>query len=218
MSRKKHFLLYEVCFLSLMATLVFVMKTFLRTPMKLPGHNAILWVIPFIVAIALTKKFGSGTYVGVLAGLMIGTMGTANTGILKVFEYIAMGFTMDVLALVFKGHLGNVFVGILLGAFGSFAKALVNLTVSSAVGANANILLIGIGATGALHLIFGGAGGVIAAIIVNRVQVLHLPNGQQKPQKTRQDKKQLNLFCSNLHVGLAAENANSDPPPIDFSN
>jgi hypothetical protein len=185
MSRKKYFLLYEICFLSLMAALVYVLKTFLKTPMRLPGHNAILWVIPFIIAIGLTKKFGAGTYVGVLSGLLIGSVGMADTGILKVFEYIAMGATMDLLGLVFKGHLSNVFVGILLGAFGSFDKMLVNYTISSALSMNSNILLAGIGVAGASHLIFGGAGGIIAGIILNRVQVLHFPRQHPKPMETK---------------------------------
>jgi hypothetical protein len=180
MTRKRYFLLYEVCFLSLMAALVYVLKTFFKTPMSLPGHNAILWVIPFIVGIGLTKKFGAGTYIGVLSGLLIGSIGMADTGMLKVFEYIAMGATMDVLGLVFKGHLGNVFVGVLLGAFGSFDKLLVNWSITSALSMNANVLLAGIGVAGASHLIFGGAGGLISAIIVNRVQVLHFPNQQPK--------------------------------------
>ena len=175
MRKNRYFLLYEVCFLSLMAALVYVFKTFFRTPIQLPGHTAIFWVIPFIIGIGLTKKFGAGTYVGVLSGLLIGFVGMADTGPFKVFEYIAMGFTMDVLALAFKDHLGNVLVGVILGSFGSFDKLLVNYSITSALSMNANVLLAGIGIAGASHLIFGGAGGAISAIIVNRVQVLHFP-------------------------------------------
>lgn len=109
-----------------MAALVYVFKIFLRTPIKLPGHTAIFWVIPFIIGIGLTRKFGSGTYIGVLSGLLIGFVGMADTGPFKVFEYTAMGLTMDILALAFKGHLTNPLVGFILGAFGSFDKMLVN--------------------------------------------------------------------------------------------
>ncbi|MCW4017957.1 MAG: cobalt ABC transporter permease [Candidatus Bathyarchaeota archaeon] len=180
MRDRKYFLLYEVCFLSLMAALVFVLKTFFKTPMRLPGHNAILWVIPFIVGIGLVRKFGSGTYIGVLSGLLIGTIGMGSTGILKVFEYTAMGVTMDLFGIFFKEHLGNVFVAVLLGAFGSFAKMAVNYSITSALSLNANILLAGIGIAGASHLIFGAAGGIIAGIILNRVRVLYFPNKSSK--------------------------------------
>ena len=109
----------------------------------------------------------------------------ADNGVLKVFEYTAMGFTMDVLAVVFRGHLRNLFVGIVLGAFGSFDKGLVNWTITSIVGGNANILLAGIGVMATSHIVFGGAGGLIAAGIVNRVQVLRFPNRQSKLQEAK---------------------------------
>jgi hypothetical protein len=189
MKRKKYFVVYEVCFLSLMAALVYVLKAFFKTPMKLPGHTAIFWVIPFIIGIGLTRKFGSGTYIGVLSGLLLGIIGGADKGFLEVFEYIAMGFTMDILAVVFKGHLGNVLVGVILGAFGSFDKMLVNYYITSAIGQNANILLAGIGVAGASHLIFGGAGGVISSVVLNRVQHLHFPN--QVPQTPKMPNENL---------------------------
>jgi hypothetical protein len=168
-------LAYEVSLLSLMAALVYVLKTFFKTPIQLPGHTAIFWVIPFIIGIGLTKKFGAGTYIGVLSGLLIGFVGGADTGPFKVFEYTAMGFTMDVLAIQFKGHLFNPLVGLLLGAFGSFDKMLVNYTITSALSVNANILLAGIGVAGASHLVFGGAGGFISALVLGRVQHVQFP-------------------------------------------
>jgi hypothetical protein len=176
MSRKKYFVVYEVCFLSLMSALVYVFKTYFRTPIQLPGHTAIFWVIPFIIGIAVIRKPGAGTYIGILSGLLIGMIGMADTGLLKVFEYIAMGATMDCLALVFKGHLSNFLVGFILGAFGSFAKLLVNYSITGALSMNANVLLAGIGIAGAVHLIFGGAGGIISSIIVGRIHHLRLPN------------------------------------------
>jgi hypothetical protein len=186
-NQKKYFLVYEVSFLSLMAALVYVFKTYLRTPIHLPGHTAIFWVIPFIIGIGLTRKFGAGTYVGLLSGLLIGFVGGADTGPFKVFEYLAMGFTMDLLALAFKGHLTNPLVGLILGAFGSFDKMLVNYSITSALSVNANILLVGIGVAGASHLIFGGAGGVISGIILNRIKHVQFPHHRdvekKKPEK-----------------------------------
>jgi hypothetical protein len=171
-----------------MAALVYVLKTFFRTPMQLPGHTAIFWVIPFIIGIGTTRKIGSGTYIGVLSGLLIGTIGMADTSIFKVFEYTAMGATMDFIALAFKDHIGNPLVGVILGAFGSFSKMAVNYSITSALSLNANILLAGIGIAGTVHLVFGGAGGAISSIIVNRIQTLHFhgharkKNGEISPQ------------------------------------
>ncbi len=181
---KKYFLVYEISFLSLMAALVYVFKTYFRTPIQLPGHTAIFWVIPFIIAIGVTRRFGAGTYVGVLAGLMIGFLGMADTGPLKVFEYVAMGATMDILAVVFRGHLSNILVGMFLGAFGSFVKLLVNYSITGAIVTNANVILVGIGVAGASHLIFGGAGGVISSIVLSRIQHIKLPNSLSSKKNT----------------------------------
>lgn len=183
LKKKKYFLVYEVSFLSLMAALVYVFKTYFRTPIQLPGHTAIFWVIPFIIGICLTKKFGAGTYIGVLSGLLIGFVGMADTGPFKVFEYTAMGLTMDILALAFRGHLTNFLVGFILGAFGSFDKMIVNYSITSALSMNANILLVGIGIAGASHLIFGGAGGVISTIILNRIKHIQFPRRQTEIKK-----------------------------------
>ena len=176
LKQKKYFLVYEVAFLSLMSAFVYVFKTFFKTPLQLPGHTAIFWVIPFIIGIGLTRKFGAGTYIGVLSGLLIGFIGGSDTGPFKVFEYTAMGLTMDVLALAFKDHLANPLVGLILGAFGSFAKLVVNYSITSQIVQNANVLLLGVGFAGAIHLIFGGAGGVISAIVLNRIRHVHFPN------------------------------------------
>ena len=188
MQRPKYFLVYEVSFLSLMAALVYVLKTFFRSPMQLPGHTAIVWVIPFIIGIGLTKKFGSGVFIGVLSGLLIGAIGMADKGPLEVFEYMAMGLTMDILALVFKGHLGNVLVGFILGALGSFDKTMVNFYITSVLGQNSHILIAGIGIAGTVSLIFGGAGGILSAAIVNRVQYLHFPSQLSKKKRSLKHK------------------------------
>ena len=182
--RKKYFLVYEVSFLSLMAALVYVFKTYFRTPIQLPGHTAIFWVIPFIIGIGLTCKFGAGTYIGVLSGLLIGFVGMADTGPLKVFEYTAMGLTMDILALAFKGHLTNILVGVILGAFGSFVKLTVNYSITGVLAANANVILVGIGVAGAVHLIFGGAGGAISAIVLNRIRAVQFPQRKEVNRKS----------------------------------
>jgi hypothetical protein len=108
--------------------------------------------------------------------LLIGFVGMADTGPLKVFEYMAMGFTMDVLSLVFRGHLSNVAVGFILGSLGSFVKLLMNYSITGAIISNANVILVGIGLAGAIHLVFGGAGGVISSVVLGRIQHIKLPN------------------------------------------
>ena len=183
--KQGYFYIYEISFLSLMAALVYVLKIYFKTPMHLPGHTAIVWVIPFIIGIGLTKKFGAGAYIGLISGLLIGTIGAADKGILEVFEWSAMGITMDFLALAFRGHLTNPLVGVILGGFGSFDKTLVNWYISSMIFQNTNLLIAGIGVAGTVSLVMGGAGGAIAAIIVNRVQHIHFPDHNNRTMQPK---------------------------------
>lgn len=158
-----------------MASLVYIFKTYFRSPIGLAGHNGLLWVIPFIIGVGITKKFGSSSYVGVLSGLLIGVIGMNDEGIFKFFEWAVMGFAIDVLAFVFKGHLGNVLAGFVIGAFGNLSKLAVNFSVATLLNINANVILLGLGLASVSHLVFGGLGGVISAIILNRIQHLRFP-------------------------------------------
>jgi len=181
--KKRYFVLYELCFLSLMASLVYVFKTYFKTPIGLSGHNGLFWVIPFIIGVGITRKFGSSSYVGLLSGLLIGSIGMNDEGILKVFEWVAMGFTIDILAFFFKGHLDNIAVGFVIGAFGNLAKGIVNFSLGIWLTPNANIIILGFGPAMISHLVFGGLGGIIAAIILNRVRHLRFPRRSTDKQK-----------------------------------
>ena len=91
-----------------------------------------------------------------------------------------MGFTMDVIGLFFKGHLDNVVVCVVLGAFGSFAKFVLNYGLAILLSQAANVLLAGVAWPATIHLIFGGAGGIIAFIVLNRVKHVRFPHQQIK--------------------------------------
>ncbi|HSQ49614.1 MAG TPA: hypothetical protein VLL96_08030, partial [Candidatus Deferrimicrobiaceae bacterium] len=80
----------------------------------------------------------------------------------------------------FKGHVGNVIVCVLLGAFGSFAKFVVNYALAILLSEAANVLLAGVAWPAIVHLAFGGAGGIIAFIVLNRVKHVSFPHQQAK--------------------------------------
>jgi hypothetical protein len=179
--RQKYFVLYEVCFLSLMSALVYVFKAYFKTPIGLSGHNGLFWVIPFIIGVGVVKKFGASSYIGVLSGLLIGTVGMSDEGIFKFFEWAALGLTIDVMSFLFKNHLDNIAVGILIGAFGNLAKGLVNFSLGIYLTPNANILVLGFAPAMVSHIVFGAAGGIIAAIILNRIK--HVSFQRRAPAK-----------------------------------
>jgi len=180
--------LYEICFLSFMSALVYVFKTYFKTPIGLSGHNGLVWVIPFIIGVGVIRKFGCASYIGLLSGLLIGTIGMSDEGIFKLFEWVALGFTIDVAASLFKGHMGNPAIGFAVGAFGNLAKGFVNFSLGIYLTPAAHILVLGLAPALASHLVFGGAGGIISAIILNRIQHIKFPNQQQTNKNRKADK------------------------------
>jgi hypothetical protein len=167
-----------------MSALVYVFKTYFKTPIGLSGHNGLFWVIPFIIGVGVVRKFGCASYIGLLSGLLIGTIGMSDEGIFKLFEWVALGVSIDVAAFLFKGHMGNLAVGFVVGALGNLAKGFVNFSLGIYLTPAAHILVLGLAPALTSHLIFGGIGGIISAIILNRIQHIKFPNQQQVDQKT----------------------------------
>jgi hypothetical protein len=60
----------------------------------------------------------------------------------------------------------------------------VNYSITGALITNANVILVGIGIAGSVHLIFGGAGGALSSVVLNRIRYLQLPNYKLKREKT----------------------------------
>lgn len=183
--KKTHFSVSELTFLTVMAALVYVVSAFFRTPIHLPGHKGILWVIPIIIGAGLTKKFGSATYIGLISGLLLSFLGM-DADIFQVFQYLIMGFTIDVLALLFRGHLGNPIAGLIIGSFGNVSKMFVNYYISTLINMNANIIFAGIAVGSISSIVFGGLGGVISAVVLNRIEPyihIHFPKLSKQKQK-----------------------------------
>ncbi|MCD1293451.1 cobalt ABC transporter permease [Methanocella sp. CWC-04] len=167
--RKTYFSLYELTILSLLGALVFILRVYLRVPMHIPGKSGLFWVIPIILGVAIVSRPGSGTYIGFISGVLAAFLGMGDSGIFDFFKYLTMGITIDVLGQVFKGHLTNPIVGIMLGAAGNLSKMVVNYYVDVMLGVPASFILMGIGLASVSHFIFGGLGGLIASILLNRL-------------------------------------------------
>jgi hypothetical protein len=166
---KKYFSLYEISLLSLCGALIFVLKMIFKIPVQIPGHTAILWVIPMMLGIGIVRKFGAGTYIGLISGILVSFFGMDAFRLFDIFEYLAMGITMDILAVVFAYHFENPAVGFIVGAGGSLVKMMVNYSVQLFLGIPGAFILLGIGIASVSHIIFGGLGGIIAALVIARL-------------------------------------------------
>jgi hypothetical protein len=168
-NRLPYFSLYEIALLSLFGALVFVVRTAVEVPLRIPGNSGVLWVIPVIVGTALVRKPGAGAYIGIISGTLASFFGLEALHAFDIFKYAALGITVDIVAIGFGYRLEHPAVGFIAGAAGNLAKMVVNYAVHLLFGVQGIFILIGIGMSSITHLIFGGLGGVLAALIIARL-------------------------------------------------
>jgi ABC-type thiamin/hydroxymethylpyrimidine transport system permease subunit len=169
LSAEKYFTLNEIALMSLMGGLVFVMKTALRMPLGIPGHTGIFLVIPVIIGAAIIRKPGSGTYIGLVSGVLLSFFGISGMHVFDVFQYTALGASIDAVGYVFRYRMESVPVGILAGIAGNLAKMVVNFAVDLALGVPFVVVAVGAGISSISHVLFGALGGLVSAYLVARL-------------------------------------------------
>jgi len=167
--KQPYFSLYEITLLSLCAALIVVLNTMLSVPLKVPGHTGIYWVVPVIIGVGIVKKPGAGTFIGFISGILASLFGMNTLHILNLFIYLALGVTIDLTGLLLFYRLDNLAAGFIAGAAGNLAKMVVNYSLQTFLGIPAVFIMIGIGLASVSHFIFGGIGGIIAALVLNRL-------------------------------------------------
>ncbi len=168
-SARSYFTLNEIALMSLMGGLVFVMKTALRMPLGIPGHTGIFLVIPVIIGVAIIRKPGSGTYIGLVSGVLLSFFGISGMHVFDVFLYTALGASIDAAGYVFRYRMESVPFGVLAGIAGNLAKMVVNFAVNLAIGVPFVVVAVGAGISSISHVLFGALGGLISAYLVARL-------------------------------------------------
>lgn len=167
--KKPYFSLHEVALLSLCAALIVVLNTVFTIPLSIPGHTGIFWVVPVIIGVGIVKKPGAGTYIGLISGILATLFGMNTLHIFNLFIYLALGGVIDLLGLLFFYRLDHPAAGFIAGAAGNLAKMAVNFSLQSFFGIPAAFIVLGIGTASITHFIFGGIGGIAAALVLARL-------------------------------------------------
>ncbi len=165
-AEKTYFTLHEIALLSLCGALVVVLNTMLSLPLKVPGHSGIYWVVPVILGVGIVKKPGAATYVGLISGVLATLFGLNTLHIFNLLIYVVMGVVIDLVGFFFLYRLDHPAAGFVAGAAGNLAKMVVNYALQTLLGIPAAFIVIGIGLSSVSHFIFGGLGGVIAALVL----------------------------------------------------
>jgi ABC-type thiamin/hydroxymethylpyrimidine transport system permease subunit len=166
---KPYFSLYEIALLSLCAALIAALNSTLTLPLNIPGHTGIYWVVPVIIGVGIVKKPGAGTYIGLISGIIATLFGLNTLHIFNILIYLALGGMIDLVGLVFFYRLDHPAAGFIAGAAGNLAKMGVNFLLQGFLGIPAAFIVIGIGTASITHFIFGGIGGIIAALVLARL-------------------------------------------------
>jgi ABC-type thiamin/hydroxymethylpyrimidine transport system permease subunit len=167
--KKPYFSLHEIALLSLCAALIVVLNTTLSIPFKIPGHTGIYWVVPVIIGVGIVKKPGAGTFIGIISGILATLFGLNTLHIFNLLIYIALGGVIDLLGFLFFYRLDHPLAGFIAGAAGNLAKMVVNYSIQTFLGIPAAFIIIGIGTASITHFIFGGVGGLVAALVLARL-------------------------------------------------
>jgi hypothetical protein len=167
--KKPYFSLQEIALLSLCAALIVVLNTTFTLPLKIPGHTGIYWVVPVIIGVGIVKKPGAGTFIGLISGILATLFGLNTLHIFNLFIYLALGGIIDILGFLFFYRLDHPAAGFIAGAAGNLAKMVVNFSLQTFLGIPAAFIVIGIGTASITHFIFGGVGGLVAALVLARL-------------------------------------------------
>jgi ABC-type thiamin/hydroxymethylpyrimidine transport system permease subunit len=167
--KKPYFSLHEIALLSLCAALIVVLNTTFVLPLKIPGHTGIYWVVPVIIGVGIVRKPGAGTFIGLISGILATLFGLNTLHIFNILIYVALGGVIDLLGFLFFYRLDHPAAGFIAGAAGNLAKMVVNYSLQTFLGIPAAFIVIGIGTASITHFIFGGLGGIIAALIISRL-------------------------------------------------
>ncbi|SPF45600.1 conserved membrane hypothetical protein [Candidatus Desulfosporosinus infrequens] len=162
--------LADVLRLSMFGTLISVSRFFLMLPMGIPGWTSVFWMGLLVLGKGLIPKFGSGTIMGIVSGLLAIVFGLGKEGPLLALKCIVPGMLLDVLAIFFLYKLGSLWVGAIIGALISFSKLLASMALGVMLNTPMVFLAMGFGYATLLHVIFGAIGGGIATVLIKRLK------------------------------------------------
>lgn len=162
--------LADILRLAMFGTLIAIVNDITRLPLHLPGHTSIVWMGILILGYGLIPKFGAGMIMGIVSGVLAVFLGLGKEGVFVFFKYFVPGLLLDFMAPLFKNKLESPVVAAICGIFTSLSKMTVNLLLGLLLKLPLVFLTLGMGFTSVTHVLFGAAGGVLAALLIKRLK------------------------------------------------
>ncbi len=175
--------LRELLVVGLCATAFVVLRTVLRLPIHLPGHNAAIFSVLLVVAAGTVGRAPAATAMAAVAGILslLAGIGTAD-GPAVVLRYLLPGLMLDALLVARLDVCGRSWAALLVGAAAGLLKLAVSLGWAAIVGQPGEWLLAKAAVAGPVHTISGGLGGLLGGLLVARLRRAGLAAGAPKDQ------------------------------------
>ncbi|MFH1462882.1 MAG: hypothetical protein ABIO70_00645 [Pseudomonadota bacterium] len=170
-TRRPPLSLREALLVGLCAVAFVVLRTVLRLPVHLPGHNAALFTFFLLLAAGAVGRAPAGAALGAAAGLLalVAGIGTAD-GPFVVLRYLLPGLALDVALVAGADPCRRTWRGALAGALAGLLKLAVSLGWAALVGQPLAWLAAKAAVAGPVHALSGAVGGVAAAALVGRLR------------------------------------------------
>ncbi len=171
MPRAERLSLRDLLVVGLCATAFVVLRTVLRLPVHLPGHNAAIFTLFLVVAAGAVGRAPAATAMAAVAGILslLAGIGTAD-GPAVVLRYLLPGLLLDGLLVARVDACGRAWLSALVGAVAGLTKLGVSLGWAALMGQPAAWLLAKAAVAGPIHALSGGLGGLLGGLLVVRLR------------------------------------------------
>jgi hypothetical protein len=159
----------ETLFLVLLGVIGVTLHAYLRLPIKVPGHNGLLWIALLMVGRLVSRRRWAASISSTSAAAisMLTVMGFKDP--LDTITLMIPGIVIDLGFLVSPRLVVSLLGVALLGAFAHATKPVAKLLVSLGTGFPYPSLFAGMLYPLSLHALFGAAGAILASVSAKRI-------------------------------------------------
>lgn len=156
----------ETLFLVLLGVIGVTMHAYLRLPLKIPGHNGLVWIALLMVGRLVSHRRWAASISSASAAAISLLPIMGFKGPLDSITFLIPGIVIDLGYWVSPRLFVSILALALLGAAAHVTKPITKLLVSLGSGFPYPSLLTGVVYPVSLHAVFGAAGAILAAIAV----------------------------------------------------
>jgi len=165
----------ETIFLVLLGVIGVTLNAYFRLPIKVPGHNGLMWIALLMVGRLVSQRRWAASISSASAAAisLLPIMGFKDP--LDSITFLLPGIVLDLGFMISPRLVVSIWAIALLGAFAHATKPVAKLLASLGSGVLYPSLIAGVFYPLSLHVLFGAAGAILAAISVKLMRPRQIP-------------------------------------------